>query len=328
MIEPSIQYPAPGPHGLMFHHFTGSGHPPTEGAIDQSTFEEILDFINEGRILAPEEWLDRLDRDRLEAQHLCLTFDDALASQLDVALSVLEKRGLKAFWFVYSGVFEGRLERLEIYRVFRNHYFSSLGAFYDAFFNRVLEAGVLPDGDIDHAVKQKEIDDLAATFPFYSLNDIRFRLLRDRVLGRETYQQIMDEMISERGLDMEKMAEGLWMTDDDLRYLRDRGHTVGLHSYSHPTALAKLPVDEQRREYRKNFQHIENVTGLPPRAAAHPSNSYGAETLAILDSLGIRVAFRSNLERVGKEDVLNPSRLEMAREDHANVVRLMTGDEA
>jgi len=90
------------------------------------------------RILSPCEWLDKLAQNKLNGEDLCITFDDALLCQFEIALPVLERYGLKAFWFVYSSVIEGHLEKMEIYRFFRWSFFPNIDDFYALFFRRVL----------------------------------------------------------------------------------------------------------------------------------------------------------------------------------------------
>src|SRR5580700_8086460 len=98
--------------GLMFHHFHGGVHPDVQGSISAAQFADILDFVGVKHILDPHEWCERATRGALGKLDLCITFDDSLRGQFDVALPVLESYGLKAFWFVYSSVFEGQFAPL------------------------------------------------------------------------------------------------------------------------------------------------------------------------------------------------------------------------
>ena len=137
-----MAYPKEVPHGIMFHHFHNEKHLKTQGSISAEDLEKILDYVGRERILSPLEWLERLAENKLSSEDICLTFDDGLLSQIDVALPVLEHYGLKALWFVYSGVFEGQLENLEIYRFFRTKYFENIDDFYNLFFQKVSESGM------------------------------------------------------------------------------------------------------------------------------------------------------------------------------------------
>jgi peptidoglycan/xylan/chitin deacetylase (PgdA/CDA1 family) len=312
-------------HGVMFHHFHGGRHSRVQGSISEEDLEGILQFIGVQHTLTPAEWLEKLDTDRLDERDLCLTFDDGLLCQFEVALPLLERYRLKAFWFVYSSVFEGQIElgKLEIYRAFRCKFFPTIDDFYTGFFQKVFEAGFAKK--TSEVVTEARIQQMTNVFPFYSVNDAKFRLVRDLVLGRQEYEGIMDEMIQEHGVDRDELSKDLWMSNAQLRYLNDQGHMVGLHSYSHPTTLAGLSYANQREEYQKNYQHILAVCGQAPMAMAHPANSYSKETIKILMELGIRCGFRSNMLPPHPGGQPNLSRYEMAREDDANILRMLGG---
>jgi peptidoglycan/xylan/chitin deacetylase (PgdA/CDA1 family) len=303
------------PHGIMFHHFHNEKHPKSQGSISEDDFVKILDYVGYDKILSPEEWLERLAKNKLGPEDICLTFDDGLLSQMDVALPVLERLNLKAFWFVYSSVFEGGIENLEIYRSFRAKYFNVIDDFYESFFKKVAEAGA------QTAVEGRIIKEQQKLYPFYSVNDVKFRFLRDKILGQKRYEKLMDFMLEEYQITKQDLSKDLWMSNKDLKYLSDSGHDVGLHSYSHPTALADLFLQEQLKEYQKNYFHLERVCGKEPAVMSHPCNSYNGDTLKVLNQLGIICGFRANMFPRQEVDGLNASNLEFAREDHANLMR-------
>lgn len=315
------EYPREIAHGLMFHHLHNGRHPRSQGSISQDDFERILAFVGIDRILAPGAWLEKLDANQLGEEDLCLTFDDALLCQFEIALPVLEKYRLKAFWFIYSCVFEGQAAKFEVYRAFRSRCFQNIDDFYQLFFQKVFNSDFA--SMVSAVLEEMEITRQRQHFPFYSVNDVKFRLIRDRALSRDEYERIMDEMIIEHGLTEEELARDLWMSDEHLRYLASQGHEVGLHSYSHPMVLADLPVDDQWQEYTRNYQHIRRVCGRSPLAMSHPANSYNDDTITILTRLGIRCGFRSNMFPRREGEGLNPSRFEIARQDHANILRML-----
>jgi len=316
-----MEYPEEIEHGIMFHHFHNEKHQKGPGSISQEEFEGILNFIGLGRILCPLEWLERLRENRLTKEHLCLTFDDALLCQFEVALPVLEKYRLTAFWFVYSSVFDGRLEKMETYRVFRAKYFQSMDDFYALFFRKVFDSEF--SRIANEVLVEREIRKQIQLFPFYSVNDVKFRLVRDRALRKQDYERIMDEMIQERRVDLGELSKGLWMSNGHLRDLSSEGHVVGLHSYSHPTVLANLAYEQQFDEYQKNYLHIKEICRCAPVTMAHPCDSYNEYTLDILKRLGIVCGFRSNMFPRREGERLNPNQFEIAREDHANILKAL-----
>jgi peptidoglycan/xylan/chitin deacetylase (PgdA/CDA1 family) len=138
-------------------------------------------------------------------------------------------------------------------------------------------------------------------------------------LGNEKYINVMLEIISNKGLDINEAKKNLWMREDELLKIHENGHVIGLHSYSHPTQMSKLTVDEQLKEYQQNLTHLSKVLKTSEiTSMSHPCGDYNIDTLSLLKGLGIQIGFRSNM---GVKEIKSP--LEIPREDHANVFNEM-----
>ena len=97
--------------GIMFHHFHNEKLE-GQGSLTKKKFEKIIIYLNKKyNILTPKEWLQKIKTNSLKKKDICLTFDDALLSQYTIALKILKKYNLKAFWFIYSSVFENKIEK-------------------------------------------------------------------------------------------------------------------------------------------------------------------------------------------------------------------------
>ena len=294
-------------YGIMFHHFHNDSHPHGQGSISAKRLTELLQSLQKGQVLDAQVWLERAVAGTLEPQHRCLTFDDALLCQYEVALPVLQQFGIKAFWFVYSSVFEGNKEFLEIYRYFRSVAFANVDTFYQAFFG-AMEAKY-PENR--QHITSEPAQHYLAEFSFYTTNDRIFRYLRDEILTHEQYTQIMSDLMRQHDFDIEATARRLWMNNEHLLTLHRSGHSIGLHSRTHPTRMERLPTEQQHQEYANNSEHLQQLLGIRPTVVAHPCNSYNAPTLEVLRNLGIILGFRSN-----RADVAERTLLEMPREDH------------
>jgi len=309
-----IQYSDNCPHGIMFHHFHGKNFPKVQGSISAEDLSSILEFIGLGRILTAEEWVENFHHNTLANNHVCLTFDDGLRCQYEIAKPVLESYDLTAFWFVYSSVFYGINEKHEIYRNFRTTQFKNIDEFYQQFFQALMSSSYATK--VKGSLENFKPETYLKNFPFYTENDRKFRYIRDDVLTQNEYSFIMDEMINASDLNLEFLSSNLWLTENHLKDLKEKNHIIGLHSYSHPTKMLGLSIDEQREQYTKNINHLNNVVGKII-SMSHPSNSYNDDTLKILEELGIELGFRANMSKIGG------GKLEFSREDHSNIMKML-----
>jgi len=266
------------PRGIMFHHFhndrQGFGptrqdadpprHPAGQGSLSAEDLAEMIRFVGLNRILPAREWLTRALAGTLDEADLCLTFDDNLRCQYDVALPVLRDFGLTGFWFLPTSVMQGNLERLEVYRTFRVKHFDHVDDFYEAFFRAVATSDCARQ--VEEALGRVHPSTFLTEFPFYTEADRRFRYVRDEVLGPQRYNRIMDMMIAAMGVELEELARNLWMDADCVRALHADEHVIGLHTHTHPTRLASLDRREQLREYRDNYMYLMELLGEPPGA--------------------------------------------------------------
>lgn len=304
------------PYGIMFHHFHDGRHPKGQGSIDADQLDNLIQFIGPERFIPAEEWLERFLSSRLQPTDICITFDDNLRCQYDVALPVLKSYGLTGFWFVYTSVLEGDIENLEIYRHFRNTSFRSIEDFYTSFFFVVRESQWADASE--RALAAFDPARYLEDFPFYTSNDKKFRYVRDRALGSDAYNDIMDRMIAQHGLSKKALSENLWMNAGQIRALAKDGHVIGLHSHSHPTQLSQLSPAQQRDEFGKNRDILSGLLGKSPRVMSHPCNSYNWSTIECLKEMNIEMGFRANMATS-----LFGTQFELPREDHTNLLREM-----
>lgn len=299
-------------HGIMFHHFHGGDFAPSQGSIDAAQLRTLIDGLRP-YLLPAAEWRDRALREALRPQDICLTFDDTLLCQFEIARPVLRECGLTGFWFISSGSLRGVGPRLDVHRAFREKHFANMGDFYAAFFWAV-ERSVHAD-EAQRRLAAFDPRSFLSAFSFYSDDDRRYRYLRDEVLGMERFDDVMSALMASVGADPAELARGIWMTAAQVRELAGGEHVIGLHSHTHPTRMAYLPRSEQEREYRDNYMELMQLLGQPPVAMSHPCNSYNDETLALLRKLGIRIGFRADMDQKPHGE------LEYPREDHTLVLQ-------
>ena len=300
----------------MFHHFHGGAHLPAQGSLSSLDLENMINWLDKNyTLLGAREYRRKFDEGALRGGDICLSFDDALKCQFDIAVPVLREKNIDAFFFVYSSAFMDNPDPLEIYRYFRTAIFEEIDGFYKAFFEKVEES----HGALIHRHQKiyKGLDYLSGR-PYYSSNDKWFRYIRDQVIDKLDYQDVMEEMMVEKGFEVGSLKQKLWMSEKELKSLFEIGHTIGMHSFSHPTQISKLSKMEQFSEYSKNKAHLEQILDLSVDVMSHPCGDYNSDTLEVLQQLDVRIGFCAKMPK-GKYS----SALEMPRENHANVLEDM-----
>ena len=295
--------------GFTFHYFENEVHIPCQGSLTADQFRRLLDALQqEYRIITPQAFLGHLKNGTGEEEDICLCFDCGLKSQYDVALPILEERGLRAFWFLYTSVFQGKIVPIEQYHHFRFSCFPAVLDFYRAFFT---------------VLKQREPDKFAQGMEdfhrssylswavFYTEEDRQFKFFRDRVLQTWEYDALLTEMMAQAGYNVEYHRHNLWLTAAEVRQLSDNGHIIGMHTHSHPNEIAALSYEEQQIEYETNQRILQAICDKPVTCMSHPCNSYNADTLRILEALGVEAGFRAD------SNAAYSSRLEIPRIDHS-----------
>jgi peptidoglycan/xylan/chitin deacetylase (PgdA/CDA1 family) len=284
------------PHGIMFHHFHKEGQQALgQGSITDETFNKIIIKLkNNYNLLSAIDWCNKAIEGILETDDICITFDDNLIGQYNVALPVLESHNLTGIWFVYSSPLIGVVEKLELYRYFRCSKFPDIDGFHSEFNNYVNI--IFNNGEFASKISDFNPDIYLKAFPFYSKKDKFFRFLRDEILGEKRYNMIMDKMIEDSGVDLTAVSKEIWFDRDAVKYLSDNGHIIGLHSHTHPTRLNLLSFEEQLNEYKTNYNVLSDIIGSEICVAAHPTNSYNEDTFKVFEQLGITISFRSTME--------------------------------
>ena len=311
-------------HGIMFHHFHDDKiHKKTQGSINQNEFYKLIKFVERKNILDADDFFVRCKENKLTEKNVCFTFDDAIKSQYDVALPILEDLKIKSFFFVYSSLFDYAPDLLEIYRYFRTNYFLNIDEFYKSFFKKCKK-----NLNEFYKVEENTINQKKLKYPFYSISDVKFRLVRDVLLTKEEYKLIMFEMFKEKNFVPENYYEFLFMSNKNIMEIKKMGHLIGLHSHSHPTLIEKMQQSEQVNEYEKNIDILSQILNCDKKEfkyMSHPCGSYNNSTLNILKKLGVELGFKNvmNIEIEKNMKKINNSFLEIARQDHSKIMKMI-----
>lgn len=252
---------------LTYHRVLRERDPLLPSEPTEVEFGAQLDMLVDAfNVIGLREARARLDSAKLPPRAVSITFDDGYANNCDVALPLLQARGLPATVFVATGFLDGG-------RMFN-----------DTVIEAVRRAG-------------PELDLSSVGLGRYSLPDVAAR--------RRAIDQILPAIKhlipDERRAKAECIAEAvgaqlpgnLMMTEAQARRLADHGIELGAHTVNHPI-LTSVPSEVARTEIRQSRQRLEEITGRPVRCFAYPNGrpdaDYDASHVAMVREAGFELA--------------------------------------
>jgi peptidoglycan/xylan/chitin deacetylase (PgdA/CDA1 family) len=84
-----------------------------------------------------------------------------------------------------------------------------------------------------------------------------------------------------------------FVSRDQIRWLRGRGHVVGSHSSSHPFRMSEIPSDQLAAEWKDSVAVLSEILGEPVRSASVPGGFYSPRVAEAAAAAGIRALFTS-----------------------------------
>lgn len=297
----------------MFHHFHGGKFPKVQGSIDKKKFLKIINYLKKNKkIVTPQEFLNLIKKKEIIGNEVCLTFDDGIKSQKELILPILDKLNIKAFFFIYTSMLKGKSDNLEYFRDFRYLFYKKINFFYKDFYLNLKNIFPKKERELKLKYDKKYLD----IYKFYTKEDKKFRFCRDIILQKKEYNFIVEKMMKTKKYRKKDRKKYLFMSTKDIKEMNKKGHTIGLHSHTHPTKIDNFDYKLQYNEYLKSKKILEKILNKKIWAMSHPCGNYNNNSLKVLKKIGIKIGFRSNL--IIKKIKSN---LEVPREDHANLLK-------
>lgn len=280
---------------LTYHEVASSGRSmlPPGILVSPGQLADQLDYmLRHHRPTKAAEVARSMASGELPENSFAVTFDDGFRGQHDVALDILEARGIEGMFFVPTCIVEDRqlpaVERQRLLQYCNGPYED----FYRRFAREIRER--YPDlPESAYALTPANLEaslDYYAEYHFYSPAERLYRKVRETMLPNEIFEAIVEAMFADAFQDEEEIIEGHFLNWDQLRRVRDRGHHIGGHGHKH---LLESNVDGAAAA----ADHLHCMTllranlGIEIRSYAYPYGIYRPETLAALADAGVELAF-------------------------------------
>jgi peptidoglycan/xylan/chitin deacetylase (PgdA/CDA1 family) len=237
----------------------------------------------------------------LPRQACLVTFDDGLREQVELALPVLNARGIPAVFFVCGAPLAER-------RVLYAHKVHLLReAMNDEDLLNAVEDELLQVGA---ELSPLSTIDPSGMYPYDSREAASLKYLLNIVLGPsrpEPIDAVFASCFSER-----EVCDELYLSAEQIAELENKG-ALGAHGYSH-RPLAALETDAIKDDLERCATVLCDLTGARPRALSYPYGTAAAVTHAVArEAVACGFAFGLTMERAVNRSLNEP--LLLARVD-------------
>jgi peptidoglycan/xylan/chitin deacetylase (PgdA/CDA1 family) len=80
---------------------------------------------------------------------------------------------------------------------------------------------------------------------------------------------------------------------EQIRVLRERGHLIGSHSFSHPKRMTVCTTEKLNEEWTRSVEMLSGILGQPVNAASVPGGYFSKRVAETASAAGIRTLFNS-----------------------------------
>jgi peptidoglycan/xylan/chitin deacetylase (PgdA/CDA1 family) len=238
---------------FIFHRVLSQQDPLFPGEPDVDRFDEILGWLAKWfEVLPLDGAVTQLRAGTLPARAAAITFDDGYADNAANALSILQRHGMRATFFVATSFLDGG-------RMWNDTLIESI------------------------RLCQKDSLDLSdAGLGHFTLTSVADRRLAIESLLRQVKHLAPDQR-NEAVAEVQRavpiaLPDDLMMTSRQVIQLRDAGMQIGAHTCTHPI-LANLSDREALEEIKTGKGALEALLNEPVSLFAYPNGKPGKDYL-------------------------------------------------
>ncbi len=274
---------------VMYHYVrdaNSTDHPGIVGLSAPEFEQQVEHLLRHHEPVTPEALLDCVASDAcLPDNGLMLTFDDGLIDHWDTVLPVLETHRLRA---VFAPIGDPYVNR-RVPFVQKNQFVRGVlgeDRLPDAFAERAEALGL--GADVRRHIENAPVEDLHPGSVKYQ----RYKYATNVSISTEACAKVMDALFAECVGSEEDFIREQYMTEEQIKELAARGHTIASHTMTH-SPLRRLSYSEKRAEIEVSLDWLETLLGDRPRWLDYPYGEYDAECESISREVDLGVSYRA-----------------------------------
>lgn len=297
----------------MFHYvrdLNKSKYPDIKG-LDFELFKEQIEFLDRNyNFIKTEDLMDSIhNKISLPSNSVLLTFDDGYTDHFEYVFPILEKKKIQgSFYIPVQTVVENKI--LDVNKI---HYILAAVANKQELIDDIFKR--LNFYRLEYGLEENEyyFKKLAFSSRFDSKEVIFIKRLLQVELSEIVRAKITDELfIKYVSSDENSFSRELYMSQDQVQYMRESGMHIGGHGYSHYW-LSSLNKEKQAFEIDKSMDFIKMIGGdLNYFSMCYPYGDFNQDTLDILNERGCKLGLTTdvNIFDYEKYDFLKVPRLD------------------
>jgi peptidoglycan/xylan/chitin deacetylase (PgdA/CDA1 family) len=249
-------------------------------------------------------------RGSIPEQSFLLTFDDGLADHARMVLPILERRNLRAVFFVTGA-------ELMMQKMLPAHAIHMLLALLgNSVFEDELKSTLRAHG-IGSTTLTSLVDTEAAEtlYDYESPTRARLKYLLTSALPTDVRNAAIDRMFEQHVGSSARWSKAWYLGWDDLVEMSALGHTVGAHGYTHEP-LTRLALHERRQDLQRIAAVLRSGLGSDIRPVSYPYGQWDEDTCRACSEAGFAHAFTTQPHWITKaSDALALPRVDTIKVD-------------
>jgi peptidoglycan/xylan/chitin deacetylase (PgdA/CDA1 family) len=288
---------------------------PSIFGVTPNEFEAQLDALaKEGDFIALDDIIDCIKNDQpLDKHYICVTFDDGLKEQFELAMPILQRKGIPFIFFINpSNYIENSVSIVHQVHLLRSQIPSS------EILNTISGDTSGNTSNTHLSLTAEEKLKARQHYNFDSPADAELKYILNFKLSFAQQKQLIASLF-QHYFDEKEVSKQLYMDEEELKKVA-ACNCLGSHTYHH-FPLGKLSREEIAFEIAESQKALTSLTGKPIEAISYPYGSFEACAFPVVEYAERNgFVFGFTMERAANNNNITHQPLAMARFDCNDVV--------
>jgi len=254
---------------INYHYIRDSFRAPFPSIFGQTPDEfsnhlEVLAKI--GNFVSNDDLVNMVSNNKIpNGNNFLITFDDGLKEQFDIALPILEKKGIPAIFFINTApVIENKMELVHKIHILRSEYAP-----------KIIWAVLNEHSDTKEVMKGIDKTTAKLAYKYDSTENALLKYLLNYLLTTEQQSLIVDFLLSKLGqLDEKYIPKNFYMGYKEIKVLSQK-EMLGSHGHHH-LSFGKRSFKEKQYDLDTSTKFFKDMNGKIPDGFSYPYGTHEA----------------------------------------------------